>query len=246
VSTISIQIQPSVSLSAASVTALIRSDTGMTPSGVTPPLALSSSVVDGKTLWGTTFADTTPPAYYSVTIVMTQTSGTVDQPFTYQLTPGNVVGFWTSQQEIEYAFGQFAMDQLSNLNNNYAGADSQGYIQAIKYAESELNYQLALFNYPTGSSFPTSSMAYGILVEQATILAACWLYQKRGMTDSDSKITGAFAAAQAEARRTIKRVIVNRIPDVPRAVSVSPELVMNGFGVGRITAFPASAIPVVP
>lgn len=223
-----ISLQPLTAMSAVTVTALTRSDTNMAPVGVSLPISLSNAAG----VWSATFTDPNPPpTFYSVTADMTQTSGQVTQSFTFQPPPvGSVSGFWTSQSAIAYAFGQVSMDLLSNLNNQTPGADTTGYLGAIQFAESEINYALAWFGYPTGTTtppFPTTSMAYTILSQQATILAACWLYQKRGLQDDGKNLAGQFAASQCEARKQIKRIIVNKIPDVDRGFVVAPRVVRS-------------------
>ena len=76
--TLTIIITPATPVTAVSVTGILRSDTGLTPAGISLPIALASSGAS----WTGTFTDTAPPPYYTATATLTA-NGIVSQPFNF-------------------------------------------------------------------------------------------------------------------------------------------------------------------
>lgn len=158
------------------------------------------------------------------------------------------VGFWTNSTLIDRFLGQVLGDQLSNMDNITTSADPNGYNDAIGHAETNVNYQLALFGYPTGASnptFPTTSFAYSSLSDAATVLASYWLYVKRGVFDEKDAIGGKFQKLKTEADALIKKIIRDKIPDVARGYTSQPAVILNGYGIGRPNV-PSAQIQQVP
>jgi hypothetical protein len=156
-----------------------------------------------------------------------------------------VVGFWTNSTLIDRYLGQTLGDQLSNVDNNQVGSDPAGYNDAIIHAENWINYQLRLFGYPSGVTspqFPTTSLAFGVLSDAATMIAAYWLYAKRGIFDKGDEVSGKFAKVKNEGEGMVNEILRNKIQDVPRSFNSRPALLTSGLSIGT----PASSIPVVP
>lgn len=230
---------------AVSVVTLLRGDTNAAPAGVSLPIALTLS---GST-WSGSFSESSPAAYYLATYTVTFADGGFVGPYALVVS-GEVtsaVGFWTNQTNIERFIGAALGAQLSNVNQNSNIADPSGYADAIAYAESFINYQLFLFGYPTGATtpaFPTSSFAYAAFNNAATVLAAYWLYVKRGIFDDKDKAGGKFAKLKEDAEKEIKAIVRNRISDVTRVGwSHTPAVILVS---GPQTNQPLSTIGQVP
>ncbi len=98
-----------------------------------------------------------------------------------------------------------------------------------------------------------NAVYYNSLSDAATLLAAWYLYTKRGMLDDVPKSAGKFAGLRDKAYAAIKEILVNKIPTVNRgrgyaphpAVVISPVFAPYGSG---SNAFPiqGSMIPEVP
>lgn len=230
---------------AVSVVTLLRGDTNTAPAGVTLPIALALS----GSLWGGSFTESSPAAYYLATYTVTFSDGGMVGPYALVVSgeASSAIGFWTNQTNIERFIGQQLGANLSNVNQNSNIADPSGYADAIAYAESFINYQLSLFGYPTGvtsPAFPTPSFAYAAFNNAATILAAYWLYVKRGIFDDKDKAGGKFAKLKEDAETEIKAIVRNKIPDVARNFKQGPAVIL---GRGRMnTNQPASTIGQVP
>lgn len=207
--------------SAVSVTNVIRSDTLAQPAGISLPIALTFIAPT----WSATFTDTSPPPSYTTTATITE-GGVTSIPFSWDFpSSASVAGYWTSQSAIESYIGGYNADLLSNLNNNQTGPSAAGFADAIMRAESRLNYELALFWYPNGTTtppFPLTSMAGPSFQTDATMLASAWIYSKRGYDDSLKYLAGAFKKAEDDAMADIRRIIRNRIMDVPRSFKPQP------------------------
>lgn len=232
-------------VSAVSVITLVRGDTNGSIPGVSLPIALTLS----SGTWSGSFNDATPSPYYFITYTVTFSDASVYGPFgdTVSGLTGSVTGFWTSQTLITRYMGQTLGGQLSNLDNALSGSDPAGFSDAITHAENWINYQLALYGYPNGATtpaFPKTSLAYGVLSDSATILAAYWLYAKRGVEDDAKGIAGKFEGLKNEAESRVKRILHDKIPDVARSFNSRPALITQGY-VGP-TSIPVSTIPVVP
>lgn len=237
--------------SACSVTGLLRSDTGLAPSGVSLPIALT--LTSGN--WVGSFVDPSSlPPFYLTTVVFTINS-VVAQPATYPLyTAAEASGFWTSQQAIEQYLGGYNADVLSNLDNNQTGAVVAGFQDAINHAEAFTNSNLQQFWYPSGVTnpqFPTTSYQFQQICTYTTMSASAWLYNKRGaFLDGTNKLAGAFAAAKAEGESGIRRIIRDKIYDVPRNIGQQPELIFNPviapFGNSRPYPLTAGMVPGLP
>lgn len=238
--TITFAFTSSIVLSAASVTALTNGTTGAPVSGVTIPFALTNPSSDGVT-WQGSFVDPSgSAAYYNSSIIITLAAGGTSGPFSYVIQgSGSVVGFWTSQLAIESFLGAYASDALSNLNNGETGPSAAGYLDAIMQAESFTNYETALFGYPNGTTnpqFPITNFTFPLLSRSTTIMAAGWLYQKRGFLQSDVKdIGGSLGPLVKKAESDICKIIRNKIPGIQRQGYTSqPTIILNpsvtGFG----------------
>ena len=231
-SSILIQIQPSVSLSAASVTGLSRSDNGNTPSGVSLPLAMASSVVNGVTVWGVSFSDATPPAYYSVSAILTESSGSVTQSFSWTIPgTGGAIGSYTTQALIESIAGYDA-DVWSNISNTGTSPVQARYQSAINSVESVVNGRIQDEFYST--PIPPTSPQFLRLSEIATKLSMVELYiTPRGIRDDD-KIGGQLSKIRDWAFRELDTLLTRPVfasPGIaqPRTFSAPSNLVQSDW-----------------
>jgi len=206
----------------------VRSDTNLPPAGVSFPINYTGT---GQ-FWQASFTDPAgvAPSYWCQAV---QTAGGNQIPFQFSLVSGvpQVAGFFTSQPVVEALLGQFNADQLSNLNNSNTAPSLFGFADAIQRSEAVLNLELAQFFYSNGASnpsFPASSYAFPMLAMNATELAAAWVYSKRGSYDGSDQMAGKFAQMGREAVASVKRIIRNKIYDVPRYnLSYQPTIVLN-------------------
>jgi hypothetical protein len=74
------------------------------------------------------------------------------------------------------------------------------------------------------------------------MIAAYWLYAKRGIFDKGDEVSGKFAKVKNEGEGMVNEILRNKIQDVPRSFNSRPALLTSGLSIGT----PASSIPVVP
>jgi hypothetical protein len=97
-----------------SLLTLTRADTGLTPAGVTLPLAF---VDDGGGAWSVTFTDpaTAPANGYAYTFAVTWPDGSTDGPFAGTLGAAQAGNAYATQAQVQSIFDAYVLSGLTDL-----------------------------------------------------------------------------------------------------------------------------------
>jgi len=193
---------------AVSLTALTRSDTGLTPTGITLPLALTDQ--GGGTAWGVTFTDPAalPPRYDFTFQVTWPDASTSD--VTSSLTPGGAVGVYGDHSDIKSEMGGTNIQLEGDADNDGNAATILASEQkASDWADDQINIELGGFGFVTPATQNLASLRviYGKL-------AAYQLHQIRGIVEQKD----AYVAKRDEAYAILRRMIAMSIRN-PDAVT---------------------------
>lgn len=195
---------------AVSLTALTRSDTGLTPTGVTLPLAFTDQ--GGGTAWAVAFTDpdALPPRYdftYRVTWPDASTSDV-----TSSITPGEAIGFWTMQAKVEKTYGTASLGNDANLSNDGTGVAAV-WQQALDDVDAWIDRLFRANGYtPVRPPVASASIDYPAIEPLARALVRVRLYQARGWADTrglgnvGGDVSGAFAKLERDAKAELTAI----------------------------------------
>jgi hypothetical protein len=178
-------------ITAVSVTALTRSDTGLAPSGVSLPLSLS--LVGG--VWTGSFVDpATLPPFYNTTLGVTYSDSTVQSIPGVSINGGVVAGVYGDLSDISAEMGGYNTGQAADPDNaGDAGQTTLHEQKAIAFADSYINAELSKANFAT-----PATVNLGMLKIIFGKLGAYQLYQVRGLQDKTNAFQQKFDWARAE------------------------------------------------
>lgn len=199
-STINISLTANPAATAISMTAVVRSDTGLPPAGISLPIALSLS--GGN--WVGMFSDTSPSATYIGTFVLS--IGSLNYPpFQDTIVSGaGAQGYYTTQAIIE-AVGGFDSDTWSNVSNSSAIPNQARYQSAINRIETAMNSRLMRQSFV--APIPMTHPQFGMMTKIATDYALEELYAfPRGVRGGD-KVGGALQMMRDEALQELEELM---------------------------------------
>jgi hypothetical protein len=139
---------------------------------------------------------------------------------------------YCTQTDIENLFGIDNVACWSNLDNQTTTADTGRIAAAIAYAGAVIDdrFRNSRYGVPlVGLSGPLVQ-----ITDLAARLAGCWLYESRGMADSDGAVStrGTDAGSIAAHRRYVQRMIgrylagQDQLPAVQaRMVTTAPQVI---------------------
>lgn len=167
-------------VSAVSVTALTRSDTGTAPSGVSLPFSLT--LTSGA--WTGSFTEpSTLPPYYNATIQITYSDSTVQTVSGVQIFTGKQTGYYTSQSAAESIYGATNIAKWSNKGDSAAGtADLTAIQDALNRTDREFDRVFRFYKYAT--PIATTVVDFGNISDLAAEYMGVLLYEARGLRDN--------------------------------------------------------------
>jgi len=180
-----------------SLTALTRSDTGLTPTGVTLPIAFTDQ--GGGTAWGVSFTDPDAlPESYAFTFRITWPDASTSD-VSSSITPGEAVGFWTTQAQVEQQYGVDNCAQDVNLNDDGTGTAAV-WQQALDWVDALVDRIFKRAGRPTDLTLADYKLASGY----AGDIVRNQIHEGRGATETNGA-GGRLPAASTKRRRTRRK-----------------------------------------
>jgi hypothetical protein len=171
----------------ATITALVRLDTGGTVSG---------SIGGSGTAWVLTITEPQPGLMYAYTITFTFAVGSSQANGFVTGTNQNPVGTYTSYALLCQKYGTINITRWSNHDNNTTQPDYNNISLGISNGESFLDQYWA-----NGPYFTPLTPAVPLVQDWASTFSAKWIYETRGLFEDDpigNKLMGDYNQALSQ------------------------------------------------